>query len=161
MNTAPSLVGCGKPRNPTDPVSSSVNGDDKPFSKDGPVWPSPRSLCVSLTQRLGAHREPQMTSGWAEAALTSLSAFQTQGSHGSPVSPALTALPSPPAAVDRSPRRDKMLPRSAAVADAPARQAASARGSQRPPGLRAPEGMLSGVRPGMWFHHCGLSAAWG
>ena len=161
MNTAPSLVGCGKPRNPTDSVSSSVNGDDKPFPKDGPVWPSLRSLCVSLTQRLGAHREPQMTPGWAEAAFPSLSAFQTQGSPGSPLSPALTARPSPPAAADRSPRRDKMLPRSAALADALARQAGSARGSQRPPGqparLRAPQGMLSGMR----YHHSGLPAAWG
>ena len=113
--------------------------------------PALAAFVVSLTQRLGAHREPQMTPGWAEAALPSLSAFQTQGSPDS-VSPALTALSSPPPAVDQSPRRDKMLPRSAAVADAPAQQAASARGSQRLPGqparLRAPEGMLSGVRPG-------------
>lgn len=84
MNTAPSLVGCGKPRNPTDSVSSSVNGDDKPFPKDGPVWPSLRSRCVGLTQRLGAHREPQMTPGWAEAAFPSLSAFRT-GAPGSPL----------------------------------------------------------------------------
>lgn len=147
MSPAPSLVGCGKPRNPTDPVSSSVNGDDKPFSKDGPVWPSPRSLCVNPTQRLGAHREPQMTPGWAEAALPGLIAFQTQGSPGSPLSPALTA------SADRSPRRDKTLPRSAALAEAPARQAASARCSQRPPGQPAGASgdALQGCAPGCGY----------
>ncbi|CAI9152391.1 unnamed protein product [Rangifer tarandus platyrhynchus] len=53
-----------------------------------------------------------MTPGRAEAALPGLTAFQTQGSPGSPVSPVLTA------SADRSPCRDKTLPRSSALAEA-------------------------------------------
>ena len=138
---------------PSNPVPSSQNREAKPFSR-----PGPRCLCPSATPGSWAHHAPRGTSGGVSPAPPEVPApdpapLPLTPLAGSPGSP----LPSRPAG--GSLRSAEMPPRSAALADAPARQ--------RPPRvvpsvlrgslpLAAPPEMLA-RRP----RHCGFPAARG